>query len=183
MKTAVLVIDVQRALCSGRWAAFDIEAVIGRINQVTARARAAGAPVVFIQHESPPHDLLAHGSDGWQLADGLQVQPGDHRVRKTASDSFHRTDLQALLQRLEVHSLVVCGLQSEYCVDSTVRRALALGYPVTLVEDGHSTMDSELLGAAQITRHHTLTLSRLDSFEVGVTVAKAAEVGFAEAPA
>ena len=51
MTTALLIIDVQQALCAGQWAVFEAARVIDRINQVTALARSTGAPVVYIQHE------------------------------------------------------------------------------------------------------------------------------------
>ena len=177
MTQALLVIDVQHLLCNGDEAAFDIAGVIERINGVAAKARAAGAPVVMIQHED--EGPLRHGSDGWQFDARLSVQPDDLRVRKTATDSFHHTELQAVLQARNVDELVVCGLQSEFCVDSTVRRALALGYPVVLVSDAHSTIDNGVLSAAQISAHHTTTLSHVDSFGPRVTALPAERVRFA----
>jgi nicotinamidase-related amidase len=181
MTTALLIIDVQQALCTGEYGAFEAARVLQRINFVAAQARAAGAPVVLIQHDAPG-GVLAHGSAGWQLAQGLDVAPSDVRLRKQATDSFHHTELQALLQARGVTALVICGLQSEFCVDTTTRRALALGYPVTLVADGHSTCDNGVLTAAQITAHHNTTLANISSFgprAVAVVAAGvAAEVGF-----
>ena len=179
MKTALLVIDVQALLCTGDEAAFDIHPVIERINAVAAKARAAGAPVFLIQHED--NGAMRHASAGWQLDARLSVQPDDVLLRKTACDSFHHTELQALLQARGVEQLVVCGLQSEYCVDSTVRRALALGYPVVLVSDAHSTIDNGVLSAAQISAHHTTTLAYLESFGPRVTPTAANQVRFAAA--
>ena len=143
MHTALLVIDVQQALCSGEYKAFESERVIDRINSVTRSARSAGAPVIMIQHESQGGPL-DFGTDGWRLADGLEVQATDILLRKKATDSFHQTELQALLRDRGVKDLIICGLQSEFCVDTTTRRALALGYPVVLVADGHSTLNSKL---------------------------------------
>jgi nicotinamidase-related amidase len=175
MKSALLIIDVQKALCTGRWAVFDIDRVIERINAVAAKARRAGAAVVLIQHEEA-EGSLRFGGEGWQLDERLATGPEDIRLRKTATDSFHRTELQALLQSRGVGQLVVCGLQSEFCVDSTVRGALALGYPVVLVADAHSTMDNGVLSAAQISAHHNATLANIDSFGPRVTTTAAAEL-------
>jgi nicotinamidase-related amidase len=175
MTTALLVIDVQTALCTGPLAAWEIERVIDRINVVSARARAAGAPVFLIQHEG---DGFVVGSYPWTLCERLKTDEGDISVRKTATDSFHRTELQALLEDRGVTDLVVCGLQSDFCVDTTVRRALALGYPIQLVEDGHSTVGNGLLDAEQIVAHHTLTLANIASFGVRVKPLPAEAVRF-----
>ncbi len=154
MKPALLIIDVQTALCCGQWAAFDIDRVVDRINAVAAKARAAGVPVILVQHEDD--GPLRFGSNGCQLYEQLAAQPGDLRIRKTAADSFHRTELRATLQSLGVDRLIVCGLQSEFCVHATVCGALALGYPVTLIADAHTTLDNGVLSAAQISAHHKM---------------------------
>ena len=113
------------------------------------------------------------------MADGLATLAGDLRIRKTACDSFHNTNLQQLLQERKITNLVICGLQSEFCVDATGSRALALGYPLVLVKDGHTTIDNGVLSAAQITAHHNTTLENMTSFGPRVTVVPAGEVGIA----
>ncbi len=175
MKTALLIIDVQHALCSGEYKAFESERVIERINHVARKVRAADAPVIVIQHESR-NGPLDYGSDGWKLAAGLEVTPTDLLLRKTATDSFHQTALQAILEEHAVKQLIICGLQSEFCVDTTTRRALALGYPIVLVADGHSTLDNATLKAAQISAHHNETLANITSFGPRVTVVTARDV-------
>ena len=177
MTTALLVIDVQRELCEGRWACHDIDAVLGRINGLLRRARAAGRPVVLVQHEEA-EGPMARGAEGWQLATGLEVEPGDLLVAKRACDAFHQTELLSLLRGREVAELVVCGLQTDFCVDTTVRRALALGFPQVLVADGHSTVDNGALTAPQIVAHHNATLSNIGSFGPRVRLADAADVRF-----
>lgn len=175
-KSAVLIIDVQRVMCEGQYAVHDVDGMIDRINLVSRRARAAGVPVVVIQHETTGGREMDRGTDAWQLARGLEVGPTDIAVYKKASDSFHETDLRAQLDRLGVNHLIVCGLQSDFCVDTTTRRALALGYPVTLVSDGHSTLDNGVLKAPQIVAHHNVTLSNLESFGPRATLVAAADV-------
>jgi nicotinamidase-related amidase len=163
MPSALLIIDVQQVLCSGEYAAYDVERVIDRINLVSRRVRASGGLVVVIQHETRGGEM-DYGSDGWQLAPSLETWDGDIRLRKTATDSFHRTELHDLLQARGITNLIICGLQSEFCVDTTTRRALALGYPVVLVSDGHSTIDNKVLSAVQISAHHNETLANIESF-------------------
>jgi nicotinamidase-related amidase len=131
-------------------------------------------PVILIQHEDD--GPLRFDGDAWQLYGRLDAQPDDIRVRKTATDSFHRTELQATLKSKGIDSLIVCGLQSEFCVHATVCGALAHGYPVTLVSDAHTTLDNGVLSATQISAHHNATLANMDSFGPRVTTTAAAEL-------
>ena len=175
MKTALLIIDVQQGLCEGPHAGFEHEHVIARINDVSAKARAAGALVIFIQHESGP-GYLEHGSAAWQLAHGLHEERTDLKIRKTTPDSFLRTELEEILKRAGVTDLLICGMQTEFCVDTTTRRAMALGYPVILVADGHTTEANPHLSVPQIIRHHNYALSNISSFGARVRAIPAQDV-------
>jgi nicotinamidase-related amidase len=106
------------------------------------------------------------------------TEPTDTFLRRTAADSFHLTALDALLKREAIAEVVICGMQTDFCVDTTTRRALALGYPVVLVSDGHTTLDNRHLSAAQIIDHHNETLSNIRSFGPVVRLEHAQHVRF-----
>ena len=175
MKAAVLVIDMQQGLCQGPGAAFDAAGTIDRINVVTAKARAAGAPVIFVQHESESR-YLERNSQDWRLADGLTVMPKDLKLRKTTPDSFLRTDLEPLLRSLDIKTVVICGMHTEFCVDTTTRRALALGFPVTLVSDAHTSSGNSAITAQQVIAHHNATLVNIGSFGPRVKAVTSADL-------
>ena len=177
MTTAVLIIDIQHALCAGNDAAFGIDSVIDKVNAMSARARVAGSPVILIQHEEEDEGPFQFGSEGWALAGGLLTAAEDLRLRKRTPNSFHGTDLHLLLRDRGVSHLVICGLQTEFCVDTTVRQALPLGYDVTLVADAHSTIDGALR-AEQVIAHHNRTLRWMTSYGPRMEVKPAAEVTF-----
>ncbi len=160
MKPALLIIDVQTALCSGGWAVHDIDRVVDRINAVSAHVRKKGGAVIVIQFEEAGSPV-SFGSDGWKVYGRLETQAGDRRLRKAASDAFHKTYLLKVLQAEGIGQLIICGLQSELCVDSTVRGALAHDYPVIVVADAHSTLDNGVLTAPQISAHHNVTWASL----------------------
>jgi nicotinamidase-related amidase len=162
MKQALLVIDVQRGLFDAAPRPFEADLVVGRINALTARARDAGVPVFLIQHENAAD--LQHGSGNWELERSLTVDAGDIKIRKTTPDSFLGTKLQDLLTQRGVEQVVVCGYACEFCVDTTVRRAAALGYPVILAADAHTTHDKPHASGAQIRAHHNATLADIASF-------------------
>lgn len=175
MTTALLIIHVQRALCAGEYECFEIKRIIDTINTLSANAREADIPVILIQHEEDG-DLLQHGAEGWQLAEGLLTSPQDLRIRKTTPDSFYQTHLRKLLQQREVDRLIICGLQTDYCVNATVRQALTLGYDVVLAADAHSTVDNGNLAAEDIIAEHNTTLAHLTGAVSRIDVVQARQI-------
>lgn len=175
MKSAVFVIDVQQGLCAGDGAAFQCAATIERINRVTSKARSAGALVIFVQHESST-GYLEHGTAAWQLADGLEVEPSDVKIRKTTPDAFLRTNLEEVIRKAGVQKLIICGMHSEFCVDTTTRRALALGFPVVLISDGHTSAGNCAISPEQVIAHENATLANISSFGPRVTLITSADI-------
>jgi nicotinamidase-related amidase len=175
VKQALLVIDVQRALFNGRRRPFEADAVVARINSLTSRGRAAGVPIIFIQHEHPGSPL-EFGTENWQLEPHLMKSDGDVMVRKSTPDSFLRTNLGEVLVQKGIEQLVICGYATEFCVDTTTRRAAALGYSVILVADAHTTHDKLHASGAEIRAHHNATLPGLDSFGAKIEAKPTADV-------
>lgn len=165
MTTALIVIDVQTGLFTPPPA--QAERVLTTINQLIARAREDHVPVIFVQHETADGEL-PYGSPAWSLVKTLQALPTDPVVRKTTPNLFLRTGLAALLAGLGVEHLIVCGYATEFCVDTTIRQAAALGYAITLAADAHTTHDKPHASGELIRRHHNATLSSIESFGVPI---------------
>jgi nicotinamidase-related amidase len=173
---ALVVIDMQAALFEPEPA--EAQQVVARINGLAARARLAGVPVVWVQHETATGDLVAD-TPGWRLHPGLVTAPSDLVVRKAMSDAFLRTDLHARLAERGVRHLAVCGYSSEFCVDSSVRGAASRGYAVTLASDAHTSHDKPHATGLQIRLHENETLRNISSFHVPIDAVPAAEIVFA----
>lgn len=84
----------------------------------------------------------------------------DRQIVKYYADSFHSTELEMSLKEQGIGNIVICGVQTEFCVDTTCRSAFAHGYKVELASDCHSTFDSDLLLAEQIIAHHNAILAQ-----------------------
>jgi len=71
---------------------------------------------------------------------------------------------------------VVCGYATEFCVDTTLRRAAGLGLTVTLAADAHTTHDKPHADGGQIRAHHNATLPAISSFGVKIAAVAAADL-------
>ena len=139
--TALLIIDVQVGVVG---AAYQRDAVIANIQALLTDARAAGAPVVWVQHSE---EQMPIGSEAWQYVPELVRLKSEPLVHKLYGDSFEATDLEAALAAAKVGHLVVVGAQTDACIRSTIHGAFARGYDVTLVSDAHTTEDMSEWGA------------------------------------
>jgi nicotinamidase-related amidase len=160
---ALLIIDVQVGLVALMPPAVQ-DAVLPRVTTLLARARASKTPIIYIQHDGGPGHPLEPGASGWPIHSQVQPAADDLIIRKRESDSFFETTLRQELESRNITHLVVAGAMTEYCVDTTCRRATSLGYDVTLAGDAHLTRDSAVLSATQIIAHHNLLL---DDFGAG----------------
>ncbi len=172
--TVLLVIDLQKGVLPG---CADAAGVVERTAALVARARAAGTPVVWVQHEEAD---LPWESAPWQLADGLVPAEGEPLVRKEYRDAFAGTDLDEVLESFDATRLVVAGAQSDCCIRTTTQSAAVRGYDVVLVGDAHTTTDAEWEGmtitAEQIVAHTNRYFSGLRYPGQQFAVVTAAEV-------
>ncbi|WP_018791300.1 cysteine hydrolase family protein [Salinispora arenicola] len=179
--TALLVIDLQVGFLHATVPTYRADALLTTVKDLQDRAREQAAPVVFLQHDGAAGHPTQTGSPGWAIEPAVAPVPGDVVVRKRSCDCFHGSDLDGRLRQLGVTSLVVTGVMTELCVDTTCRRAITMGYDVTLVADGHSTVDygpPELPAPEMRIRLTNHVLSRLINHDRRIVVRPAHEVAF-----
>jgi nicotinamidase-related amidase len=177
-RTALLVVDVQVGLIDGASPAYNKSAVLANIQALLQQARATQTPVIYIQHEGDTDSILAINSPGWQIHPQIAPQAGEPVLSKRAADSFYQTALQQELAARGATHLVITGCKTQFCIDTTSRRATTLGYDVTLASDAHTTTDSETLTAAQIVAHHNETLDDFGNDEHAIVLKSSREIVF-----
>jgi nicotinamidase-related amidase len=175
VKAALLIIDVQVGLV-GLMPGDVRDSVMSNIKALLGKARSSGLDVIFVQHDGPKGHPLEVSSAGWAIEPSIAPLKGEPVIRKKASDSFFETRLEEELRKRRIDHLIVAGGMTEYCIDTSCRRAITLGYDVTLVGDGHLTRDNGVLSAAQIIAHHNLVLHEFDAGGHAIKVRAAAEV-------
>ncbi|MEO2130659.1 MAG: cysteine hydrolase family protein [Microbacterium sp.] len=144
MTRALVVIDMQRGFDDldfwGPTANPDCEANVARLIEAFA-----GEPVVVVRHDSRHPDSPLHPSNpGNALVDAVATVDAAVLVTKDVNSAFYGDpDLHAWLQERGIGELVLCGIQTNMCVETTARMAGNLGYDVTVVLDATRTFDLE----------------------------------------
>jgi nicotinamidase-related amidase len=174
-KQALLIVDLQAGLFSTP--RFDAVNLIRRLNEMADRFRKRGAPVILVQQCGPEGDPLHPSQPGHALHEDLVVEQSDVRIAKESCDAFLNTRLANYLLSNGVDEVVVTGFATEFCVDTTIRSALAHGFKTVVPKDGHSTADRAHLSAAKIIEHHNETWRWLLSPAGPARIVRCADVG------
>ena len=152
--------------------------VLSNIEALLSQARSSGMPVFFIQHDGPKGHPIETETAAWAIHPSILPRSGEPVIRKKSSDSFFETRLAEELQGAKISHLIIAGAMTEYCVDTTCRRAVTMGYDVTLAADAHLTRDTPDLTAAQIIAHHNLLLDGFAAVSHSIKVAPTGKISF-----
>jgi len=136
---ALLIVDVQRDVVAK---AHDRDRIVGNVALTVSRAREAGVPVIWVQHNDK--DELPKDSEGWAWAAELDPRDTEPLIHKNFNSAFEDTTLDALLARLGVTHIVLAGAATNWCIRATAYGALDRGYDLTLVKDAHTTQSMDL---------------------------------------
>jgi nicotinamidase-related amidase len=140
---ALVVVDVQQGFAdTAHWGPRNNPACEGNIFRLLGEWRRAGGPVIVVRHDSAePHSPLRPGQPGNDLLPGV-ARSGDLLVTKSVNSAFHGTpDLDAWLRARGLTAIVVCGITTNHCCETTARVGGNLGHEVTFVADATHTFD------------------------------------------
>ncbi|MCH5262607.1 MAG: cysteine hydrolase [Lachnospiraceae bacterium] len=148
MQEALLIIDVQNDYFPGGacelYKAYEAE---DRIKSLIKESRTLLRHIIYIQHINPPDDtFFVEGTFGCEISERIKPLPDDKVIVKYYPNSFFETELDSYLKEKGIKKLIVCGMMTHMCVDTTVRAAMDYGYEVDLVADACATMNLEISG-------------------------------------
>jgi len=160
---ALLVIDVQNFYFpGGRSELVEPEKAAEKTLTAIQAARETGNPVIYIQHKS---------ASGMEINEMVEPLPGEKIFVKEEVNSFLGTGLKEYIDGLATDTLVICGMQTQMCVEAAVRAAHDFGYHVYLLHDACATrnlrFDNREVAAADV---HASTLAAMKSYATVLSV-------------
>jgi len=157
MTRALLVIDMQRAFDDlDFWGPTTNPACEANVAALIEVWRSAGEPIVVVRHDSvSPGSPLNPAEPGNALVDAVAEVSPALLVAKSVNSAFYGDpDLHVWLEERAITQLVICGIQTNMCVETTARMAGNLGYDVTVALDATRTFDltTDVAGIGTVTR-------------------------------
>ena len=168
-KTALLVIDVQRALFTRPDPIYNSYKFIETINAIIEHSHLYGVKVVYVQHAN--QSFLKEGTEGWQFHPDISPQESDLLIQKKQGNALMDTPLHSELLSLGIQNLLISGLVTRGCVRATCLGGVELGYRVILVEDGHSNYNKDAVDV--------IIKTQMKIEQAGVEIISSKDIGFA----
>jgi nicotinamidase-related amidase len=145
MNRALIVVDVQESFAQRAiWEVNSNPTLVHQVNRLVDATRAAGDMVVWVLHAEPGTGTVFDPANGFvRLMNGLVQRADEPVITKTAHNAFTTTNLQQLLTARGIRELLISGIRTEQCCETTARIGSDLGFDVTFVTDATATTPIE----------------------------------------
>jgi nicotinamidase-related amidase len=153
---ALLIIDVQEALKLYKQP--HVNETIETVNRLILNMEQQGHLIVYVRHNELGSEFEPQ-KELWQLHDNL-IMKGDVVIDKWHHSAFYQTKLEEMLKEKNIQDVIICGFQTEYCIDATMKTGHFLNFNMTLIKEAHHTFDQEYFYKERIKMHYESQLAR-----------------------
>jgi nicotinamidase-related amidase len=161
---ALLIIDLQKAIDHPSWGHRNNPQAEENISRLLSAWRGTGRPVLHVRHLSrEPESTYRPGQEGCEFKPEVQPLVGEIVLTKRTNSAFIGTELEMLLRRERIFTLIICGVITNNSVEATARMAGNLGYETYVISDATATFDKvDFFGQRRAAEEvHALSLANL----------------------
>lgn len=151
-QTVLLVVDVQEEMIKDQ--PYNYKKVIENIRKLITKARTDHMEVIYVRHDDGEGSPMGYGEPGWQVYHEIAPAEGEKIFDKKFNSAFRQTGLKEYLDLKAVKTIILTGLQTEYCIDTSLKSAFEFGYDIIIPEETNSTYDCEYLSAQDLYRFY-----------------------------
>ncbi|SDA54781.1 Nicotinamidase-related amidase [Butyrivibrio sp. INlla18] len=148
----LLVIDIQKGIIDERLYAF--ESFISNTKKIIETARQNNVEVIYVQHDDGPGTGFSIGDRDFEIADQVAPRDGEKIFYKTINSAFGNKELTEYLEQSGEKDLMIVGLQTNFCIDATVKSAFERGYNAIIPQGTNSTFDNDYMDGETTYRYY-----------------------------
>lgn len=148
----LLVVDTQKAIINEKLYEFDL--FKKRVNELINKARSNGIEVIFVRHDDGVGCELSKGNEGFEIYEDFKPENNELIFDKTVNSSFKNTGLLEYLKEKNEDTVIVVGLQTDYCIDATIKAGFEHGFKMIVPENTNSTFDNQYMTAEETYKYY-----------------------------
>ena len=154
--TALLVVDVQNSLVLAQ--PFAVKEVICNIKKLIKICRENNVEVIYIQHNDKIGSKLEPNSVGWKIYEEISPNSNEEVINKNYNSAFKETNLKEYLGNKGINQLIITGMQTEYCIDTTCKVAFEYGFKLIIPEKTNTTFNNGNILAKDLYEHYNFNI-------------------------
>ena len=144
----LLVVDTQKAIANSDL--YQFELFEANVKALIHKARQNDIEIIFVRHDDGVGNELTKGNEGFEIYEGFQPMDDEVVFDKNVNSSFKDTGLLEYLRKKEENTIVIVGLQTDYCIDATIKAGFEHGFKMIVPANTNSTFDNKYMSAEQI---------------------------------
>lgn len=148
----VLAIDIQKGITDDRL--YNYAEFIGNVQTIIQAARKNNVEVIYVQHDDGPGTGFSVGDTDFEIAEQVEPLKNEKRFYKTVNSCFGNRELAEYLEEIEEDTLIIIGLQTNFCIDASIKSAFERGYKVIVPLGTNSTFDNEYMDSETTYRYY-----------------------------
>ncbi|MBR4622738.1 MAG: cysteine hydrolase [Ruminococcus sp.] len=148
----LLVVDAQKAIVNDRLYRYDL--FVSNVREMIETARRNDIEVIYIRHDDGPGCELTKGNDGYEIYEALKPADGEKIFDKSRNSAFLNTGLLEYLMQKNESTVIIVGLQTEYCIDATIKAGFEHGFRMIVPENTNSTFDNRFMSSETTCKYY-----------------------------
>lgn len=148
----LLVVDTQKAIINEKL--YESDLFEKRVNELINKARSNGIEVIFVRHDDGIGCELSKGNEGFEIYEDFKPENNELIFDKTVNSSFKNTGLLEYLKEKNEDTVIVVGLQTDYCIDATIKAGFEHGFKMIVPENTNSTFDNQYMTAEETYKYY-----------------------------
>ena len=139
----LLVIDMQKGIVSN--GLYNYDKFLENIIKIVNAARDNNIQIVYFKHDAGLNSGLSQGDSDFEIIDEINPKPNDLLFIKTINSCFGNKEFKEYLKKQNDRRLMIVGLQTNYCIDATIKSAFERGYEIIIPKGTNSTYDNKFM--------------------------------------
>ena len=148
----LLVIDTQKLITNEKLYEFDI--FVSNVKELINNARENNIEVIYVRHDDGEGNELTKGTEGFEIFEEFKPIKGEKIFDKNVNSAFKGTGLLEYLRNKSEKELIVVGLQTDYCIDATIKCGFEHGFHIIVPAYANTTVNNIFMSAEESYKYH-----------------------------
>ena len=148
----LMIIDAQKLITNDKL--YNFNKFISNVKELISKARENSIEVIYIRHDDGEGNELTKGTDGFEIYEEFETLKNEKVFDKNVNSAFNGTGLLEYLKNKNEKEIIIAGLQTDYCVDATIKCGFEHGFNIIVPEHSNTTFSNEFMSGEESYKYY-----------------------------